>query len=394
MRILHTVEFYYPSIGGAQEVVKRVSEELVNRGHSVTVVTAKLSNRTSKIINGVNIVEFDFIRRSSSDLDEELKKYHQFLLNGKFDVMMNYSIQIWTTDSIFPILDQLPYPRALATVGLFSLFDVNHTNYFNNLPEIMKKYNRIILHSATYRESDFCKNNGISHYIIIPNGASLEEFNRNPDHSFRQRYRIKDNVPLLLSVGNHTGLKGHDLAIEAFSRARIKSGTLVIIGKNLFDEYGEDFQGCYSNCKLRSKRLLWKSFGKKRVLLLDLPRQEVISAYHAADMFLFASRVEASPIVLFESMASKTPFITVACGNAAEIVEWSKGGVVVPSVINKQGYVEVEPKILALEIEKLINDRENRLIMAENGYHAFQSKYNWENISLQYEALYNSMQTK
>ena len=106
MRILHTVEFYYPSIGGAQEVVKRVSEQLARRGHSVTIATAKLSNRTSNIINGVNIEEFDFIGQSPAHLNSELKRYREFLLNGKFDVMMNYSIQTWTTDSIFPILDQ------------------------------------------------------------------------------------------------------------------------------------------------------------------------------------------------------------------------------------------------------------------------------------------------
>ncbi len=45
MRILHTVEFYHPSIRGAQEVVRQFSERLVTLGHDVTVVTTKLPER-------------------------------------------------------------------------------------------------------------------------------------------------------------------------------------------------------------------------------------------------------------------------------------------------------------------------------------------------------------
>ena len=39
MKILHTVEYYAPSVGGAQEVVRQISERMVQRGHQVTVAT-------------------------------------------------------------------------------------------------------------------------------------------------------------------------------------------------------------------------------------------------------------------------------------------------------------------------------------------------------------------
>ena len=59
MKILHTVEFYEPFKGGAQEVVKQLSERMVAMGHDVTVATTKLKERKSKNINGVKIEEFD-----------------------------------------------------------------------------------------------------------------------------------------------------------------------------------------------------------------------------------------------------------------------------------------------------------------------------------------------
>ncbi|MFH1005826.1 MAG: hypothetical protein V1781_10125 [Bacteroidota bacterium] len=48
MKILHTVESYYPSVGGMQEVVKQISEQLVKMGHSVTVATGFHVDRKEK----------------------------------------------------------------------------------------------------------------------------------------------------------------------------------------------------------------------------------------------------------------------------------------------------------------------------------------------------------
>jgi L-malate glycosyltransferase len=53
--------------------------------------------------------------------------------------------------------------------------------------------------------------------------------------------------------------------------------------------------------------------------------RETVAAYQAADLFLFPSDIERSPVVLFEAMASRTPFLTTAVGNAEEIFGWSGG---------------------------------------------------------------------
>ncbi len=59
MKILHTVEFYAPSRGGAQEVVRQLSERLAGLGHEVTVATTRLANRDFGSLNGVKIESFD-----------------------------------------------------------------------------------------------------------------------------------------------------------------------------------------------------------------------------------------------------------------------------------------------------------------------------------------------
>jgi len=58
MKILFCVEFYYPSIGGAQEVVRQIAERMASYGHEVSVATTRIASRKSLSHNGVTLVEF------------------------------------------------------------------------------------------------------------------------------------------------------------------------------------------------------------------------------------------------------------------------------------------------------------------------------------------------
>lgn len=384
MRILHTVEFYSPSLGGAQEVIKQVSEQLVKRGHEVTVATRKLPNRTSHNINGVNVEEFDISGNEVYGFTGETDRYKEFLLRGNFDLMMNYAAQQWATDLVFPLLDSIPYRKIITPCGFSGLFDALFANYFKKMPEILKKYDRLIFHSDCYRDIDFARKHGVINYTVIPNGALEEEFSQE-DVPFRRQYGIPEDVPMLLTVGSHTGEKGHRLVMKAFSRANIGRSVLVIIGNLL-----PNTLGCLPNCKKQARLVRLLSIGRKQVLLLNPPRPEVIAAYHAADLFIFGSNIECSPLVLFEAMASRTPFITVACGNAEEIANWGRGGVVVPTVSKPEGRVDTDPNIMAKAIEDLINNPEEKHRLAKAGYAAWKDRFTWEKIALEYERVYKA----
>jgi len=95
----------------------------------------------------------------------------------------------------------------------------------------------------------------------------------------------------------------------------------------------------------------------KRVLLLDLPRAELIQAYKAADLFVFASKIEYSPLVLFEAAAAGTPFLSVPVGNVDEIIRWTGAGVLCDATKDSRGYIHVDPQVLAFEMSRCMNDR-------------------------------------
>jgi len=417
MKILHTVEFYAPSVGGAQEVVRQISERMVQRGHQVTVATAKHPARADEFINGVRVVEFDISGNAVRGFKGEFQRYQQFLVDGDFDVMMNYAAQQWSMDLIFPVLERIPYCKVMIPCGFSGLYDPAYSDYFEKMPDVMRRYDHLVFHAEDYRDTNYARQHSIDHFTIIPNGASEIEFGGD-NSTFRERYGIPEGVPMLLTIGSHTAAKGHRLCIEAFDRLDVERAVLVIIGnipdgrihrktfaKQLFDEarkmrvipifkmlvraaLGGTMPGCLPDDRIRSRWINLRGMGKKRVLLLDLPRNQVVAALQAADLFLFGSNVEYSPLVLYEAVASRTPFVSLACGNAAEIASWTGGGVIAPTIQKEHGYVDGHPDVFAGVIAELLRDEERRNSLAEAGFNTWSEQFAWRKIVDRYEELF------
>jgi glycosyltransferase involved in cell wall biosynthesis len=388
MRILHTVEFFYPSIGGAQEVVRQISERLVGLGHEVTVATSKLPDRSFSQHNGVRIVEFDIKGSavhgySGPDVD----KYKRFLTNSKFDIMMNYAAQQWATDLAFEVLDTIQAAKVLIPCGFSGLKLPEYREYFKEMPKILKKYDATIYNGDEYQDIKFAKAHKLKNLRIIPNGAGADEFEKDYGIDIRRQLRIpKDNF-LILSVGSHTGMKGHIEAIKIFERADIANATLLIVG----NDFGK---GCAKQCNKKAAISKWlpryiKS--RKQLLVKDLNRPSTVAAYQAADIFLFPSNIEASPIVLFESAASKTPFLVTDVGNAAEIIKWTGGGILLPTSKDKAGYSHVDIGKAVKLLEDLYHRPRQLDDMASSGYSSWREKYSWEVIAGQFLELYSKL---
>src|SRR3990170_6486402 len=322
MNILHTVENYYPSQGGMQEVVKQLSERLVSLGHKVMVATSKDINRRSKKINKVSIIEFDIKGKMVEGIVGETEKYKELLLNSKFDIITNFAAQQWATDIMFPILDEIKAKKVFVPTGFSSLYQPEYEEYFNSMKTWMKKYDMNVFLSDNYRDINFARKNKIKKINLIPNGAGKDEFSSKITIDIRKYLKIPDKDFLILLVGSHTGLKGHKEAISIFSKARIKKATLLIVANSFQD-------GCIKSCKMRNiifnispNRLN----DNKGLIITSLSRKETITAYRQSDLFLFPSNIECSPLVLFESAAAKLPFLTTDVGNAREIIKWTNGG--------------------------------------------------------------------
>jgi len=387
MKILHTVESYDPCISGMQEVVKQISERLVKMGHSVTVATSKHPARINDILNGVVIKEFNISGNYVHGIHGNTVSYQQFLLNSDFDMITNFAAQQWATDLMLPLLQDIKAKKIFVPTGFSALHFPEYSEYFEKMKEWMKLYDMNVFLSDTYQDIEFARKCDVKNLTIIPNGASELEFNKNETIDIRKDLGIPVDQFLILHVGSHTGVKGHPEAIEIFHRADLKNATFVIVGM-LSSKY------CYYSCKFKELVFSMNPINhirNKHLLVRSLTRDQTIALYKSSDIFLFPSNIECSPIVLFECMASKTPFLTTDVGNTEEIIQWSHGGELLPTTKDERGYSHAEIPGSAHILENLYHDPERRRKMEDSGLKAWQEKFRWEVIAQQYFDIYATL---
>jgi len=409
LKILHTVESYLPAANGMSEVVRQLSERLAAAGHEVTVATGVAAGRNGIDLHGVRVVEFDISGNAVSGFRGDVASYRQFLLEGRFDVMTNFAAQQWATDLALPLLPSIAGKKVFVPTGFSALFSKSYREYFDKMPDFMRRYDVNVFLSDCYRDISFAREHGIATTTLIPNGAAADEFLA-PPFDIREKLGLPPEHFLVLHVGSHTWLKGHEEAMEIFSRAELSDATLVVVGN-------ESAGGCGACCHRRA-RLLNGSAGfrkdRKRIVVTELSRPKTVAAYHAADLFLFPSNIECSPIVLFECMASRTPFLVTEVGNSAEIIGWSGGAGMLlpsepPSFLPRHGSlservrqklrimlgeaddfqpVRAELRGSAALLSELYRDPDRRQEMAACGFQAWLKGFTWEEVARQYESLY------
>ncbi|NMC36403.1 glycosyltransferase family 4 protein [Candidatus Beckwithbacteria bacterium] len=390
MNILLSCQYYYPSIGGAQEAIKQIGEGLVNLGHSVTIATSFDPQRKTKTVNGVQIKDFAISGSEVKGCTGDTKAYQDFLIHSDFDIMLNYAAQQWSTDLVFPIIDKIKAKKVLVPCGYSGLHNNNYKAYFQKLPEILKKYDATVYLSNTYQDIIFARIHKLKNIHLIPNGASKTEFLNHKKLFIRKKLKIPSNHFLICHIGSHTRLKGHNELLTIFNKAKLKNTTLLVIGNTVLN-------GCQNSCYFRktiSNITPQNIINKKRVVMASLSREETISVLEESDLFLFPSNVECSPIVLFECLAAKVPFLATDVGNIKEIIAWSGSGDLLPTKSRQDTYKEAKIIPSAKLLEKLHNNKKLRNKMVKSGYDAWLKKFTWEKIAKQYEKLFLSLGQK
>ncbi|WP_027714733.1 glycosyltransferase family 4 protein [Desulfuromonas sp. TF] len=389
MKILHTVESYPPAVGGMPEVVRQLSERLVGLGHAVTVATGRHASREGTTRNGVTIAEFNVSGSLVRGLQGEVATYREFVIGGDFDIVTNFAAQQWATDALLPVLDKIPVPKVFVPTGFSYLHDARYLEYYRAMPDWLRQYDMNIFLSDRYHDVDFARSHHIDNRVLIPNGAAADEFLPAPQVDIRTELGIPREHALILHVGAHTGLKGHAEAIGIFGKSRLRHATLLLVGS----DKGTG-TGCIDECRRSGwhARLnpLWR-ITDRRLQLRVLDRAATINAFKAADLLLFPSRIECSPVVLFEALAARTPFLTTDVGNAAEIIEWSQGGVLLPTRPDEDGFRRADISGSALQLESLWYDPARRQRLGESGFAAWRERFTWERIALRYEELYRAL---
>lgn len=438
MRILLCGERYAPSVGGVQEVLKQLAERFVRRGHDVTVATSKLRDRNFSELNGVQIKEFEVAGNQVRGMVGEVEAYRRFVVEGAFDVIMVKAAQQWTFDALWPVLSEVKAGKVFIPCGFSRMYEPEFAEYFQELPGVLRQFEHLIFYASDYRDIEFAKRHGCTNYSIIPNGASESEFAHEGDPLFRARHGIGPNELLFLSVGSLCEEKGHLETLKAFMAADLNGlpATLLLnckeweqegrprsarsdrrrwsqwkellrqlyvqigllrmclyILSRLLGKVGVDVtlvkinQADYRDEMTKTADQIQRQGTNKHVLITDLDRPEVVQAFLNADLYICASHIEYSPLVLFEAAAAGTPFLSVPVGNAEEIARWTGAGVICPAPQDERGYTVPDPACLAEHMAHLVKDRDRLREMGAIGRTRWGERFTWDHIAQRYERI-------
>lgn len=397
MHILICCEFYAPSIGGVQKVMQEVAEGLVKKAHQVTVATSKLKGRNFSELNGVRIKEFDVKGNFVTGIRGEIDKYRAFVMREKFDAILVYAAQQWTFDALWEILPSIQGRKVHVPCGYSGMYDPRYFEYFQNMPVILERFDHLIFHASSYRDIQFAKEKGLTNFSVIPNGASEVEFAAPPIPDIRRRLGISETEFVFLTVGNPRVQKGQLEVAQAYLLMDLPFPSVLILNDRPRPYNQSPATRVLSWMKaamvrvdpgerklkktIRRHRRLWG----KRILLTNLKRDEVVSAFFLSDLFIFASHIEYSPLVLFECAAAGLPFLSSSVGNASEIAEWTGAGVICPGTRDEKGFTFVDPNVLAKEMSRLAKDRELLRELGRQGRKNWKERFRWDKIVSKYE---------
>jgi glycosyltransferase involved in cell wall biosynthesis len=385
MKIFHCVESYYPAPGGMQEVVKRISELLAAKGHEVYVLTRSHPERKFSELNGVKIISFNIQGNPIEAKSEADKKYVDFLLNEKYDIITFFAAQQWATNLALPILKQIKAKKVNVPTGYSGLYWEEFKDYYERMKAFIHDYDINLYLSNNYRDINFARENKVTKIKIVPNGASYKEFTETPHIDVRKKLGLSPDTFIFLHVGSFNGWKGHNELIKLYAKLKTSKKTaLLMIGDNW-----EMFRLLYLK-----RRYMWISLfkiyihPKKKMIAGLFDRTFTVNAFRQADLFVFPSNIECSPIVLFECAAAGLPFLSSDTGNAREIAEWTKGGLIFPTEYNERGFGFIKMNEAEKMMSELVSNDALREEMGKKSHEIWKEKFTWEKIADTYEEIY------
>jgi glycosyltransferase involved in cell wall biosynthesis len=395
-RFLFCCERYFPSVGGVQEVLRQVATRIAAAGDDVTVATGVWPGRPRDcVIDGVRVVSFDVSGNTVSGLSGAVAEYQSFLMTGGFDAVLIKAAQQWSFDASVPVLSRVPGRKVFIPCGFSGLEDPRYRDYYERMPGFLAHFDTLIFYSPTCSDYKFAVNHGFRNVGIVSNGADEREFGDLGDRDIRSRMAVPAGELLVLSVGSAIPAKGHWELIESFRRARLSGPATLVINANppAAGLIGRALRtarrtiGGYPPLPLVAMRA---SSRGRRVLVTDLPRADVVSLFKAADLFVLASRVEYSPLVLFEAAAAGTPFLSTDVGNSREIAELTGGGRILQARLagSSRRHRSTFSSALSVEIASVLSESSALAEMSASGRAKFLSgAFQWRTLALAYRSI-------
>lgn len=283
--------------GGAERVLSNLTNELVKRGHSITI--ALNDNQTYYKIDD-RIVILPQKQRNLYYGNNYIKRIIRRLMQERYNYChTRYAIKRVRPDIIISFL-QCNMLAILLCKGRIPVIHSEHNAYDRKLG-LWKMFCRFYLNRfftkvcvLTQFDQGYACAKGLNNTIVMPNPNTFDSISKDQyDILFPQRKNI-----LACGRVSFWYIKGLDIAIESFARVanRIPGVDLDIVG------YGDEKSIEYL------KKLADKFEISHRVHFLG-QQNEMLSIYRQHKVLILSSRTEGFPMVITEAMSQGCPCI-------------------------------------------------------------------------------------
>ncbi len=230
---------------------------------------------------------------------------------------------------------------------------------------------------------------------VIHNGIDLNQYKPTPHPGVLVRYQINPNRPFLLFVGRITRQKGIIHLVNAIKY--IQPGVQVVLcaGAPDTEEIGKEMAEKVEQARAESQNeIIW--------IPQTVPKDDLISLYTHASLFVCPSVYEPFGIINLEAMACQTPVVAAAVGGIPEVVVHGETGLLVPfepwGRKDLADHASFEPKDpeqfsrdLASAVNSLLNSPERLQEMGRKSRERVEKFFSWTRIAQQTLEFYRDL---
>jgi len=223
----------------------------------------------------------------------------------------------------------------------------------------------------------------------IYNGIDIDQYRPRFSEDVLRQYDVDPDQPFVLFVGRITRQKGILHLVRAIHHLNDDLQVVLCAGAPDTEEIGQEMEALVDEAKAEAgNRIVW----------IDemLPREDVITMYSHAEVFVCPSVYEPFGIINLEAMACKTPVVASAVGGIPEIIVEGETGLLVDFEAEagdsqEPADPEAFSRALADGVNALMADPEQRSAMGEAARTRVETVFSWTAIAEQTLAFYQDL---
>jgi len=316
MKILMMTNTYTPIVGGVEKSIESLTSQIRKKGHTVLIVAPTFEGMPEDeegvvrvpAIRKFNGSDFSVQLPISIELSKTLNDFQPDIVHSHHPFLMG--------DTALRVANKFQIPLVFTHHTKYE----DYTHYVPLDSPLMKRfvielstgYANLAHHVIAPSQSIYqlLVKRGVQTPIdVIPTGIDLALFSGGQGRWFRSRWKIPEHDFVIGHVGRLAPEKNVDFLARAVTRMMKKNNRVrfLLVGKGASLE---DICGIFRAEGLEERLHVTGT----------LAGEELTGAYHAMDVFAFASTTETQGMVLAEAVATGTPVVAINSDGVREVV--------------------------------------------------------------------------